>query len=67
MHSNLNPIVIENGHARPFLMRSIELWNFQNRLGPGPREALLLKLLIITPIGMESGAMMRSMMKQIRV
>ena len=38
MHSNMKQIAILNGHARLIFACSTELLNFQNRLGPGPRD-----------------------------
>ena len=38
MLSNMKQIAMPNGHARPIFVRSAELWNFQNKLGPGPKD-----------------------------
>ena len=39
MHSNnMKQIGIQNGPAGPIFAHSMELWNFQSRLGPGPRD-----------------------------
>ena len=38
MLNNVKQIAIENSYARPIFACSTELWNFQNRLEPGPRD-----------------------------
>ena len=38
MHSATKQIAISNGHAWPIFACSMELWNFQSRLGPGLRD-----------------------------
>ena len=38
MHSNTKQIAVWNGYGRLIFARYTELWNFQNRLGPGPKN-----------------------------
>ena len=38
MQINMKQIAIQNGHARLIFASSMELWNFHDRLGPGPRD-----------------------------
>ena len=35
IHSNMKQIAFLSGHTGPIFACSVELWNFQNRLGPG--------------------------------
>ena len=45
MHSNIQQIAIWNVYAQSIFVRSTELWNFQNRLGPGPTDDVTLSTL----------------------
>ena len=38
MHSMMKQTDVLNGHAWPIFARSTELWNFQIKLGTGPRD-----------------------------
>ena len=66
MHSIMKQIAIKNGYAQPIFAGCIGLWNFQNRLGQGPKDdvATLFKYFSYQP---QIKGMMHSMVKQIAI